>query len=360
MPDDVNGLTGTLRALAKLETDVPVLSAYLDLRPQATGETPVVRAGQIVLRARARELCADLREHTPEYASLQSDLAAVEAAIDESLPDAQGMAFFSCSAAGVLETALLPVPPESTVTLGAAPDLVPLARIVDQGSALVALHDTNTLRLFILRAGGLTEIPGLDASPDEFGKHLANRGELGGRVDERRAEFARQAATVIDRALERHRPAWLIASEDELALPILKDKLSKKALGLLRDTIPLDIRASYGDILAGTAPIVDRVRREDAHAAADTLVDEVGEHDLGVGGLEQTRAALERGQGLELLIDDTSGVAQDALTDLVRLAVSTDAPVRFVEGHAGLLALGGVGALLRFRIEPETERADAA
>ncbi len=36
--------------------------------------------------------------------------------------------------------------------------------------------------------------------------------------------------------------------------------------------------------------------------------------------------------------------------DLVRLATLTGATVEVVEGHADLLRLGGVGALLRYRL----------
>ncbi len=351
MTNDTNGLSDALRRLAKIEAgDVPVLSAYLDLRPHAVGN-PAVRTGQLVLRDRLREIERKLKEHTPEHRSLQADAEWVEARIEEALPEVQGLAAFACSAQELYEAVELPVAVESEVAHAPLPYLLPLARLADQRPALLALYASNTLRLFLVQAGNLKELPGHDAPAEEFGDHL---GVLENRVGERKTEFGREASDVIERTIARHSPAWLILWADEVSLPYLRDKLSKRAAGLLRETsMSLVIRASYDEILAEVTPVIERLRREDAQSSADDLVGEVAERDLGVAGVEETRRALEFGQGLELVIDERAQLPEEELASLVRLAASTDVRIRFIDGHEGLLSLGGVGALLRFRIDEQ-------
>ena len=349
-----DGLTGALRRLAAIESsELPFLSAYLDLRPHAVGD-PTLRTGQLVLRDRLRDLQRGMKEHTPESTSLRRSAEWIEERIGEALPEAQGMAFFTSagSGEGIHEAVELPVAVETEVTVGSLPDLVPLARLVDQEPALLALYDTNTLRLFSVGAA-VRELEGHDAPPDEYGRHLAARGELEGRVEERRAEFARESAELIERTIGTLRPAWLVVATEETALPHLRDKLSKQAQERLREVIRLDIRASWDDVAEAALPVVERLRREDAHASADALVGEVGERDLGVAGVDETRRALLIGQGMELLIDEGAGLPRDELRELVRAAAATDMRIRFVDGHEGLRSIGGVGALLRFKIEQE-------
>ncbi|CAN5478953.1 hypothetical protein BH20CHL6_BH20CHL6_03610 [soil metagenome] len=347
-----NGIEETLRRVARQEAgELPFLTAYLDLRPQATGENPPIRTGEIVLRDRVREISRDMREHSPEYRSLSGDVERIHDAMEQALPEVQAMAFVSSSGRDVFESVELPAGIADRVTCGELPDIVPLARLADLEPALVALYDTNTLRLMVVRAGGVKELSGHDADPDEFGRHMAAGGALDGRVEERRAEFARESAAVIERAIAKHAPTWLIVAADEVAHPILREKLSKQAVGLWRETVRLDIRASWEDVLELVGPVMERLRREDAVVSADALMGEVGENDLGVAGIEDTRQALERGQGLELLVEEQASFAEGELATLVRLAASTDMRIRFVDGHDGLRSVGGVGALLRFRID---------
>jgi hypothetical protein len=50
-------LQDVLRRLAEVEpSELPVLSVYLDIRPQATGNSPGRRAGLTILRDRLREI----------------------------------------------------------------------------------------------------------------------------------------------------------------------------------------------------------------------------------------------------------------------------------------------------------------
>ena len=277
------------------------------------------------------------------------------ALVEETPPEVQAMALFACSGAEQLSTIeVAPGAAPSAVTCNSVPDIQPLVRLATRDVALVVVADTNTLRLFSTGAGRLTEIPGYDEPPDEYGKHIANRGELGGRVDEHRAEFARIAADRIDRAIAREGATRIVIAADEVAYPILSGKLSKKASEMVREVVRLDIRASWDDVSQVVMPIIDRLQAEDDIESADRLMDEVGEQDLGLGGVEATRDALTIGQVMELFLADDYPLSDDVVREFVRLGLATDARVRFVTGHDGLRKLGGVGALLRFKLGSET------
>jgi hypothetical protein len=336
---------------------LPVVSAYVDLRQDAA--EPNVRSGLVVLRDRLRELRRGIPEHSPEGRSLAGDEERIGQAVDEQLPDAEAMVVFSCSGEGFFESAVLPGVVETQVSHGPVPEIVPLARIADRGVALIVLTDTNTLRLVRGTNGSLRELPGADEPPDEFGRHLAARGALDGRVEERRAAFARRAAERIDRAIAVHHPDWLLLAADDTALPYLRERLSPRATELLRETFHAELHIDAAGLAALVGPTIDRLRREDALDVAETWAGEVAEGDLGAAGIAAARAALEIGQGLQLLIADDAAAPADALAELAMLAARTDARIRFVEGDERLRASDGVGVLLRFRLVPAGEPATA-
>lgn len=62
-----------MRKLAELEpTEMPVLSVYLDMRPQATGESPGLRSGEIVLKDRLHEIEKTYRPRGADLDSLNN------------------------------------------------------------------------------------------------------------------------------------------------------------------------------------------------------------------------------------------------------------------------------------------------
>jgi stalled ribosome rescue protein Dom34 len=72
--------------------------------------------------------------------------------------------------------------------------------------------------------------------------------------------------------------------------------------------------------------------------------------ELGVAGVDPVAEALEAGQVHELVIDESAGLDDGLRAELVRLAARTAADEVVVKDHQGLLALGGVGATLRYRV----------
>lgn len=358
-----------LRRLAeRAPSELAVLSAYLDLRPPADIEDPAVRATKVIVRDRLREIDESLPRHGPAHDSFAADSARLEDLLEAGAGEHErGLAVFACDGEGLFETVRTWIPFEQRVEAGPLPFLLPLARLAGHEPAIVALADTNSLRLFVSQPGRLKELPAIDDEPDDY-----TRTETGGwsqarqqrHVDEHRDEFARRASAIIGRAMERTAAERLILAGDEVAIPRLRAVLATPVAERLRDVLRIELRASLDEIEAKALPTIDRLEADDARDAADRLIGAIGANGLGVGRPEPTRRALEQGAALELLLDADVGLGppaepeDEALSglipeadadELVRLASRTDAPVTFVPEHPGLRELGGVGALLRYR-----------
>ena len=336
-------------------SELPVISAYLDLRPQAGANDPRMRSGQIVLRDRLRDHEKQLDDHTPAHDSLTADTERITRFVeDEALPESQGLAVFACHGEGLFETLDTARVLEDRVEVAGLPVIGPLARLADDTQAIVALADTNTLRLFASRSGRLEEIGLLDDEPDDYGKRSPggwSQSRFQRHVEEHRAEFAALAAEAIGDVVALEDADVVVLAGDEVALPLIRDRLAQPVAELVRGTLRLEMRSTLDEVAGEALPFLEVVHADIANDAADRLVGAAKGDDMGIAGLKPTADALALGQVMELIVDNTAELDEATLEQLVRQAAMTDARIRFVDEHAGLLELGGVGGLLRFRLD---------
>jgi peptide chain release factor subunit 1 len=342
--------------LAEIEPgELPVLSIYLDMRPHATGENPAVRAGTVMLRNRLREIEKTYLPRGPQLDSIRADAERIDRYLaDEYDVAADGLALFACAGRGLFETVEAGVPFEDQVTVGPQPDLFQLARLVDEHeTAVVAVVDSNTSRLFVTRRGVLQEVGGTD-EPAKFYRTRPMLGGLNQANYQRhnanmRAGFARETAAELARLVEAEGASRVVLAGDAVAIPLLQEALAPQVAALVKDVLRLDIRTPRDAVAEEAQQVLAEAEAEDSRSAADRLVGAVRAGGLGVAGLDETRAALEHGQVDELLLDPAAELDEATRGELVRLAQLTGATVEVVEGHDGLQRLGGVGALLRYR-----------
>jgi peptide subunit release factor 1 (eRF1) len=171
-----------------------------------------------------------------------------------------------------------------------------------------------------------------------------------------------------------------VVEAEEVALPIFREQLPKHLAEKIVDELTLQRDADQTNVLART---LAALRAKDAETDAEKveeLMDEWQSGGLGVAGPEATLSAFQLGQVDELIItaspellkpvqklpDDarpgevlaetsapqgTADEKQLKLADeLVTRAKQTAAKIRFIEDADLLAGIGGVGALLRFRI----------
>jgi peptide chain release factor subunit 1 len=345
-----------MRQLAEIETeDLPVLSVYLDLRPQVTGENPAVRSGLIVLKDRLREIEKTLLPRGPALDSFLRDAERIERYIAEHMPaSAQGLAVFACAGRDLFEVIESAVAFENEVAVSTVPDLFQLARLIDDyETVVVGVVTSNTARLFVMRSGELEEQRGLRDDPVHYRQTRGrppNANRYRRHVANHRAEFAQEAAREIEQLVDQEHAVRVILAGNAVAMPTLQAALSPRIRDLVQvEPLRMDPRAQRDQVAREVALLIAQAEHEDDHAIADQLVEAVQADGLGVDGLERTKAALEHGQVDALVLDEEVPLDNATRNELIRLAATTGADVEVVTQHVVLRELGGVGALLRYK-----------
>jgi peptide chain release factor subunit 1 len=353
---DQAALRALLRRLAEASsTEAYILSVYADVRPQAHGQRPADRPELTAARHRLATIQESLPAHSSQRASLDDDLARIERTLEEEdLEGAGGLAIFACSRIGLWEVVRAAGAFDTQVAAGPTADLFQLARLLDDSvSAVVAIVDTNTCRLFVSRRGALRELPGPDEPPDEHRRHDQggwSQARYQRHVDMQDKRFAKEAAGAIEHLVERERAQHLILAGDERAIPILEAELTETVRGLVDQVIHLPMRSNPDDVESEVAPILAAIEESEATDVADRAIAGWLAGGLGVVGVDATIAALELGQVDQLVIDESARLDEELRTELVRQAALTDAAIEVVRQHPGLAQHEGVAATLRFRI----------
>jgi peptide chain release factor subunit 1 len=395
-------LTETLDRLAAFEpVPFPVLSLYLDTRPGSTGRDNF----EPWLRKALRNAQATYRSSSPEHESLKADLERVRSYVEREIrPSSNGVAVFACAGAdGFFEAVQLEAPLEGNrLFLGDRPHLYPLARLEDQHPRYaVVVADTNFARILVVALGQVQRQENVEGVKT---KHVKVGGWSQARYQRHVGEFQQQhvkeVAEVLDRIVREDGIERIVIGGDEVLLPLVRDELPPHLQERVVDVLHLDIGAPERDVIAAS---MDALRHHDAETDAqvvDKLFEAVRGSGLGALGGEDVKAALQLGQVDELvitarpdtltnvnhLVPDRAGSApahtgevqagleaveqaaaaagqknespeqaapaeEQVADELVTLARQTGARVRFIEDPALLAEVGGVGALLRFRVD---------
>jgi peptide chain release factor subunit 1 len=353
-------LAQALDRLARFRSDrFPVVSLYLDARPDGKGRDHYQPFARKELAARARTF--PLR--SSERESFDRDAERIQKYLsDEVRPSANGIALFACSGEdGFFEGLQLDAPiTENRISVSPHPHLYPLARIVDEYPRYaVVVADTKSARIYVFGRGRQID-------REEVESPSMERTSVGGwsqmryqrHVDKLRKDHAKELVDVLVDVVEKERAEHVILSGDEVIVPLIRGELPKALAAKVIDTVKLDRKqTSEAEILEAT---MTALRELDARTDAERVEQLLGEYragGLGVTGREETKTALEMGQVDELLVSatirgDSPGSGDDWADELVVLAKQTDAQVRFIEDPALLRPIEDVGAFLRYRVAP--------
>jgi peptide subunit release factor 1 (eRF1) len=383
MPKTTTSLETPLRAqlhkLAAFEpTTFPVISLYLDMRPDQNGRTRIDLFLRKVFPERASTLKGDARK------SFEQDVDRITAYLaDDVARSTNGLAIFACQRAGLFETIQMNAPiDDHWLFVGAVPHLYPLARVNDQFPRYAAvLADTNAARIFIFSLGDIE----LQRAVRNVKTHKTSMGgwsqaRYQRHVENFHAQHMKDVVDTLDRIVREEAIHHIVVSCDETAKPVLMDALPKHLSEKLVGVLPLDFKAPEHQVLQET---LEALRARDAASDEEHVEQMLGAWrggGLAVVGPEATLQALQMGQVEELLIAATPSIlrrpasvppgttpgpvdvdtsAPQATVDPDRLKVAdelvtkahaTSARVRFIENADLLKEVGGVGALLRFRV----------
>jgi peptide subunit release factor 1 (eRF1) len=364
-----------LQALAGLPpSDHAVISLYLNAQPNQHGRDEFERWLDRALAERA----ADLPERGTARESFDADVARIRAWLAEELePSTNGVAIFASGAVGLFEAVQLQAPvDEHRLYIQDQPHLFHLARIHDAYPrfAIVRL-DTNSAQIIVASLGQVELAHGIEGEK-------TNRSEAGGwsqaryqrRADNLYQQHARDVVDALQVIVREEGIQHVVLIGDEVIIPRLRSELpgelEAKVVGVLR----LASSATNEEVVAAS---LDAMREADAAADQEkvaAVLDAWRSRGLGVAGIEETLAALTRGQVAELVISarfeaeheapeavDASVLPDvptrrtqtvDLAAQLVHQALATGASVRFIEGESALDDAEGVGGVLRFTLEP--------
>jgi peptide chain release factor subunit 1 len=358
--------------------DAPVLSLYLDAQADQHGRDQYDSWLRKTFNDRSRTLKGDARR------SFDQDVDRITTFLgDGARQSANGFAIFACSARGLFETIQVDVPfDDHWLFLASVPHLYPLARLIDQYPRYAALLvDTNSARLFVVGLGATEtgqEVKNVKTrktsqggwSQARYQRHLANF----------HVHHLKEVVDTLDRVVRDEQINQIVLACDDVTRPTLMEQMPQHLSEKVVDIVRLDIKAPEREVLITT---LDALRGRDAQTDSEqveALITAWKSNGLGVVGPEDTLRALEMGQVEELLITTTpgqlrrprslttpvapgpvdvetsapaAGLDADRLKiadELVTKAEQTSARVRFIEDPALLADIGGVGALLRFRI----------
>lgn len=367
-----------LDRLASFEpSGAPVVSVYLDAQPDQRGRDSFDAFLRREFRDRARGYAGGTRERE----SLEKDFARISAYLRDQLqPSTNTVAIFASSATnGFFEAAQLAAPlHEHWVYIADRPQLYPLARLGGQYPRYAAvLLDTSAARIFVFAANELIrerEVKGVKTRGRSAGGWAQNRYQR--HVENAHRQLVKEVVEVLDRVVRTENIPSIILAGDEVALPLIKDELPKALAEKVIDDIHLPSFAAAHEVLSATVEVLARHDAESDRECVAQVLAAYRAGGLGVVGVEETLAALEKGQVEELVITATvqgirpagngsgagsatiarGGAAlsadQSARTadELVTKARQTGARITFIEDAALLREFGGVAAALRFAI----------
>ncbi|HEU4930800.1 MAG TPA: Vms1/Ankzf1 family peptidyl-tRNA hydrolase [Pyrinomonadaceae bacterium] len=367
------------RLLSFEPVPAPVISLYLDARADQHGQAnflPFVRK-QLSERSKSYENQSD------ERLSFEEDFVRIVRYLEGEVPPSiQGLAIFACSAWNDwFEVGQFDAPFErNRLFVSDRPHLYPLARLIDQYRRYaVVLADTNRAQIFVFAAGRAVE---REEVQNVKTKHVKVGGWSQARYQRHEQNYHLQHAKEVVEMLERivredEIEHVILAGDEATVIPLLREQLPKALEEKVIDAVSLAIDTPEHELLDESLKVFQRHDSLTDMEKVERLLNEYRADDLGVAGVAETLAALSNGQVEEMLIaakpesiqfdkEEVEKVLKlyrdeeplpeelDQRTvadELVRRAnVLSSARVTFIEDSTQLERVGGVGALLRYRI----------
>ncbi|HEU4432826.1 MAG TPA: Vms1/Ankzf1 family peptidyl-tRNA hydrolase [Pyrinomonadaceae bacterium] len=369
----------------------PVISLYLDARVNEHGK-------RVFLPFVRKQLSERLKTYpvgSEERASMEEDFVRIMRYLEDGVREpTQGVAVFACSALDdYFQVGQFEAPFErNRLVVSERPHVYPLARLIDQYRRYaVVLADTNRAQIFVFAAGRAVE---QDEIENVKTKHTSVGGWSQARYQRHEENYHLQHAKEVVDALERtvrdeQIEHVILAGDEAVVIPILKEQMSKELQEKIIDTISLGIDTPEHELMEESLTAFQRHDSLTDMQKVEQLLGEFRGDNLAVAGVPDTLAALSNGQVEEMLIvaaadglkfdeeevrkvleiyksDDIPETldARAVADELVRRANQLSAAkVTFIEDATRLEQLGGVGALLRYRISEENaapyEQSDA-
>jgi len=296
-------LQATVQMLSALPaTERPLLSIYLDWKPDGNGQRPQLQEFESALNA----IVERYRGQHDERVSLEADHERIMNYISNEAPvDAKGIAIFACDAAGIWETIPLQVQVPTSVVADSYPHIFNLARILDDYETYaVVLADGQESRILVVT---LNEAEGVGTTEAAEPIKRFDAGGWGQMLFQRRTDniikaHTRDIADKLGRVIKAHDVQHVIIAANDSIKGMVTDSLPQAIKDKLVDVIKLDLTTNLPAIMEILEPIMRSVEQEQEASDLAELEAEVRGNNLGVVGVSDTAMALTKGQVRTLLM----------------------------------------------------------
>lgn len=371
---------GLLKKLAEVEASgFPFISVYLNAQPDEHGKDNF----DAFLRKQLNEQADNFEEDSVELESFERDAERIRKFIEDIRPSANGVAIFACAGADdFFQTIQFDVPFENNrFFVFDRPHLFPLARLMAQNPKYaVVLADTNSARILAFQRGRVLE-------KEEIENTKTNRTEVGGwsqmryqrHIDNYHMHHAKEVIEELDKIVrDEDIKQIILAGNEEVVIPILRENLTKELEGKIVGTVRADVDEPEKELFEKVEQVIHENNTLKDKEKIDNLFEQNYDEGLGVTGVEKTLEALANGQVQELYLSadfndfefsekkvkkilkayapgeggELPNVKEprQIADELVRRAVESADDIRFIEDGNLLEKVGGVGALLRYRM----------
>lgn len=369
----------------------PVISLYLDARVNEHGKRnfmPYVRK-QLSERVKTYPVGSEERQ------SIEEDFVRIMRYLEDGIREpTQGVALFACAALDdYFRVGQFEAPFErNRLLVSERPHLYPLARLIEQyRHYAVVLADTNRAQIFVFAAGRAVdqeEIENVKTKHTQVGGWSQARYQR--HTENYHLHHVKEVVDALERTVrEENLQQIILAGDEAVVIPILKEQMSKELQEKVIDVLSLGIDTPEHELLDESLTAFQRHDSLTDMEKVERMLGQFRGDDLAVAGVPDTLAALSNGQVEEMLIvANADGLKYDeeevrkvlevyhaddipetldarTVADLLILRANqlSSAQVTFIEDTTRLEQVGGVGALLRYRISEENaapyEQSDA-
>jgi peptide chain release factor subunit 1 len=366
-----------LRELARYRDESNlVCSCYYPLeKGESGGEASLIRLKNLISEALVH------REQWTgsQYQSVSEDLARIEGLVAEELVlSSGGLAVFAASAAGLWKVFHLPVRCRPMLVVDRTTRMRPMIEFLDRYRRYcTVLVGKGKARIFLLDPGEVeerSEVLGVVPGRHDQGGWAQAR--LQRHHDDRVMHHLKETADEVFSLFKEEAFHQLFVAGTEELVSEFVEYLHPYVKGRLAGTFAMEMISSAAEVQEQTLSAGRDLLQPDETEAIDSLRAEVHTGNLGAAGLEDTIHALQKGQVLRLLVNESfeapghrcrvcgqlslhtpcpfCGGETEPLDDIVESVVTEaflgNSQTTFV-GEANrekLFELGGIGALLRF------------
>jgi peptide subunit release factor 1 (eRF1) len=363
--------------------DAPFLSIYLDWMPDGNGKRPSLRILEDELAAVAERMAGDAVYRD----GFTADRKRIMTYLNHEAPkDARGIAIFACHDQGIWMTLPIQATVETTIVVDRYPHLFQLARLIDNHEpCAVVLAEGQEARIFVIGLNDAEQIAETEAAEkikrfDQGGQaQMLFQRRTDNLIKAHMKDLAAQLETIIDRYDVRH---VIIAGNDSIKGMVMA-ALTAPITARLVDYIHLEPNSSMKTILETIEPMLHEAeQRQEAEQMAQLEKQVTAKGGLGALGVAETALALSKGQVQTLLmLQGFSGTGGECVNcGMLRAgqrdkcpydgadmrpvelreaftlrAVQQSADVQVIAASDYLIEHEAVGALLRYRDEPQAK-----